>query len=184
MDNLSIELKKLIKEKFAKDDIVPRFLQKISEGNLTRDENPQSHFCLYFAAYDPKAKQIFIGHHKKSGFWLVNGGHVDEGEIYQETLKREIGEEWGINYKELNVGKPQLLTITEINNLPKQPCRIHYDIWYFVNVNRNTFNPDKNKLAEEYFENRWVDLRKARKSLVKELNHLRALNFIENNLLK
>lgn len=179
---LAIELKKIIGEKFPSDEMAQKFLERLGQGNLTIDENPQSHFCTYFAAYDPKAKQIFIGHHKKSGLWLVNGGHIDEGETLRETLKREIDEEWGLKYEDFDIGEPQLLTITEIYNPEKQPCRAHYDVWHFVLTDKNTFNPDKNKLIEEFYENRWIGLEEARRLLIKDANHNKALDFIENNL--
>jgi len=66
------ELEKILKNNFAGDALAENFLQRIEEGKITRDENPKSHFCIYFAAYDPTAKKVFIGHHKKSGFWLFN----------------------------------------------------------------------------------------------------------------
>ena len=184
MANLKLadEVRKIIENRFSNDEIAKKFLDRLDQENLTIDENPQSHFCVYFAAYDSEVKEIFIGHHKKSGLWLVNGGHIDKGEALQETLKREIDEEWGLNIEDLNVGEPQLLTITEIYNPEKQPCRTHYDIWHFVSVDKGTFNPDKNKLAEEFYENRWVGLKEARELLIKDKNHNKAIDFIENNL--
>jgi len=179
---LTIELKGIIERKFSNEEIAQKFLERLKQEDLTIDENPQSHFCVYFAAYDPNARQIFIGHHKKSGLWLANGGHIDKDETLQETLKREIDEEWGLKYKDINVGEPQLLTITEIYNPEKQPCRAHYDVWHFVPVDKNTFNPDKNKLAEEFYENRWISPNEAKKLLIKDVNHNKALDFVENNL--
>jgi 8-oxo-dGTP pyrophosphatase MutT (NUDIX family) len=179
---LAIKLKEIIESKFSNVEIAKRFLSRLEQGVLTKDENPVSHFCAYFAAYDPKAKEIFIGHHKKSGLWLVNGGHIDKDETLQETLKREIDEEWGLDYGSLDVGEPQLLTITDIYNPEKQPCRAHYDVWHFVKVDKNTFNPDKDKLAEEFYENRWANLEGARKLVAKDVNHNIAMDFIENNL--
>ncbi len=179
---LTIELKGIIERKFSNEEIAQKFLERLKQEDLTIDENPQSHFCVYFAAYDPNARQIFIGHHKKSGLWLANGGHIDKDETLRETLKREIDEEWGLKYKDLNVGEPQLLTITEIYNPEKQPCRAHYDVWHFVPVDKNTFNPDKNKLAEEFYENRWISPNEAKKLLIKDVNHNKALDFVENNL--
>lgn len=52
----------------AGDPIQAAFLERAQQGAPTRDENPQTHFCVYFAAYDPVAQKVFIGHHKKSGF--------------------------------------------------------------------------------------------------------------------
>ena len=180
---LAIELKEIIERKFSGTEIAGRFLERLKQGALTKDENQKSHFCVYFAAYDPKAREIFIGHHKKSGLWLVNGGHIDGDETLRETLKREIDEEWGWAYEDLDVGEPQLLTITDINNPEKQPCQAHYDVWHFVKVDKNTFNPDKNELTKEYHEIKWLSLEKARKLIVKGVNYNKALDFVEDNLL-
>lgn len=179
---LAIELEEIIENKFSNSEVAQKFLERLKGGKLTIDENSKSHLCVYFSAYDPSAKEIFIGHHKKSGLWLVNGGHIDENETLRETLKREIDEEWGLEYEDLNVSEPRFLTVTEIYNPKKQPCRVHFDIWHFVLVDKNKFNPDKKKLAEEFYENKWVNLEEARELAKGDVNHKKTFNFIENNL--
>jgi hypothetical protein len=82
---LATELKEIIGINFPNEEIAKRFLDRLEQGILTKDENPVSHFCAYFSAYDPKVKEIFIGHHNKLGLWLFNGGHIDEGETTNET---------------------------------------------------------------------------------------------------
>lgn len=176
------EFKNIIKTDFGSEKISSKFLQRVDDGNLTRDENPKSHFCVYFAAFDPKAKQIFIGHHKKSGLWLFNGGHIDKDEIPSEALEREIKEEWNLRMKAKDIGNPLLLTITKINNPAKQICRAHYDIWYFVSVNKKNFNPSKKNLAEEFYETKWATINEA-KSIVIETNTLKAIKFLESKFI-
>lgn len=155
-----------------------RFLARAKEGLLTRDENPETHFCVYFAGYDPQTKKVFIGHHIKSGLWLFNGGHIDEGEVPMETLHREVGEEWGNGIQVDVEDKPALLTITEINNPTKQKCRLHYDIWYFIPLNSDTFEPDQELLAKEFHQTGWKSVEKARE-LIKNKNTLLALGQFE-----
>lgn len=157
-----------------------KYIARVSEGKLTRDENPSTHFCVYFAAYDPIQKEVFIGHHKKSNLWLFNGGHIDQGETPEEALTREIGEEWGVDISPQAIGEPKLLTITEINNPTKQTCTRHYDIWYFVPVSKSNFKPDSKKLAKEFHETRWVDPNEAIK-LVTDNNTLEAISKIERD---
>src|SRR3990167_11175634 len=106
---LSRELEELVKSDEFDPDTSEKFLQRISEGNLTRDEEPYTHFCVYFAAFDPLKNNVFVGHHRKSGLWLFNGGHIDEGETLEEAIIREIGEEWGLEMKLDNIGDPKLL---------------------------------------------------------------------------
>jgi 8-oxo-dGTP pyrophosphatase MutT (NUDIX family) len=149
------------------------------EIGLTREENPRTHYCVYFAAYDPEAGQIFIGHHKKSSLWLFNGGHIDQGETLEEALLREIGEEWGLGIVIEGIGEPQLLTITEIDNPTKQTCTRHYDVWYFVSVNKDTFAPDEYLLNKEFHSTNWLSPDKARE-LVTDPSTLEAISLIES----
>lgn len=177
---LTSELKELLSSRHLGAEISEKFLQRIEQGSLVKSEDQKSHLCAYFAAYDPNAKQVFIGHHKKSGLWLFNGGHVDSGETIKETLIREIGEEWGLDGNDFTLDPPAFLTITEINNPTKQPCNFHYDLWCFVPVDKNIFNPIDSNLLEEFHEAGWKNLDEAR-SLILEKNTLSAIDFVEKN---
>lgn len=171
-------LKKLAKSTNGNRRVKKEFIRRAEEGALTRDENPITHFCVYFAAYDPENHQVFIGHHKKSGLWLFNGGHIDEGELPLEALEREVGEEWGDNAQLDDTYAPSLLTITEIDNPIKQKCRFHYDIWYFIPLNRKSFTPDESLLEKEFYQTGWKLIEEA-KDLIKDANTLTALAEIE-----
>jgi len=180
MDNLYQNIQELFLNNKYPEDIVGKFKERIKQNKLTIQENPESHFCIFFAAYDPGAKEVFIGHHKKSGLWLLNGGHIDRGETIQETLVREIDEEWGLDAKNFEIGDPGLLTITEINNPTKQTCKRHYDIWFFVPTQKEKFKPNAEKVSEEFYQADWMTIDEARKK-VEEKNTLIGVDFIENN---
>jgi len=177
--SLSQELKGLLAS-FNYGSVASKFLERIEDGKLTIQENPENHFCIYFAAYDNKNKELFIGQHKKSGLWLFNGGHIDEGENSQETLKREIDEEWGLDIGIFKINNPPFLSLTKINNPAKQICRLHYDIWYFIKVDKDSFKPDKEKVLEEFYEVNWLSIKKARE-VIKEKNTLAGIDFIEEH---
>lgn len=139
-------------------EVRERFLQRAEAGRFSKDENPESHYCIFFASVDPATQRVFVGRHIKSGLWLVNGGHIDEGETPPEALTREIGEEWGDDYGvkiDFENIQSELLTIIPIDNPTKQPCTEHLDIWYFVYCNETQFNPDQEKLAAEFTETGW-----------------------------
>lgn len=153
------------------------FTRRLQEGNYTRDENPASHLCVYFAAYDPKRGEVFLGHHIKSNIWLFNGGHIDPGETPPEAVIREIGEEWGMTLSQAQIGDPRFLSVTEIDNMPEAPCRLHYDIWYFVAVDKAAFTPDLACLNEEFHQTRWLDRADAQR-LITCTSSLQALDRI------
>lgn len=181
MNRLKSELEDIINRKFSNDETALKYLERIREGNLCKKENELSHMCTYFAPYDPVAKEIFIGHHKKSGLWLMNGGHIEPGETLSDTLKREIDEEWGLKYEDFEIPEPALLTICPIDNPEKQKCRAHFDIWHFIPVDKNSFHPDEEKLAEEFHEAKWFSFDEAMKLNAGD-NQRKGFQFIKDNL--
>ncbi len=170
-------LKDLIENTPAEPAIRSAFLERIKDQTTSRDENIRSHFCVYFAAYDPEKRMVFIGRHIKSGLWLFNGGHLDKNETPPEALAREINEEWGSFIKIAEIGAPKLLTITTIDN-PIQPCKTHFDLWYFLPFNSKEFHPDPALLATEFHETAWKTFDEARK-LIKDRNTLQGISTIE-----
>ena len=165
-----------LKEMSLSDEVVLNYNKRIAEGDLTRDENINSHVCAYFFPVNKKEKLVLIGDHKKSGLWLAPGGHVDKGELLIETVNREMEEELGVNlHLEKNV-RPSLLTITEIKQ-DTRPCQRHFDVWFFIETDGKDFNID----YTEYHEVRWVSTGDARR-IVTETQNLKAIDFIEQNL--
>ena len=163
---------------FPTSPVTEEFIGRAGEGQLTRDENPYTHLCVYFAGYDKEIKKVFIGHHKKSGLWLFNGGHIDKGETPEEALEREIGEEWGVKIKLEVIGEPKLLTITPINNPTKQKCTKHFDIWFFVPLSEAEFKPDQSLLETEFHTTGWKSIDEA-KELITDANTLLAIDEFE-----
>jgi 8-oxo-dGTP pyrophosphatase MutT (NUDIX family) len=179
-ERLIEQLRGIVDDSICNPEVGREFLRRLNEGKLTRDENPESHYCVYFAAYDPETGEVFVGHHIRSGLWLFNGGHIDERETPAETLVREAMEEWGQKWQTEEVPEPSLLTITEIDN-PKQTCRRHYDIWYFLPVNKSTFKVDDDRLAKEFHEIGWKSIAEAR-ALITDPNTLEAVDMIGTKL--
>jgi 8-oxo-dGTP pyrophosphatase MutT (NUDIX family) len=175
-ERLASQIRDLTTSDIGDEDISNRFTSRLEDGSFTRDENSETHYCVYFAGYDPQKGKVFIGHHKKSNYWLFNGGHIDEGEIPEETLVREIEEEWGNGFTPQTVPEPSLLTITEIDN-ERVACKKHYDVWYFVPLDSGSFNPDEAKLSIEFHETGWKTIDEARE-LVVDRNTLLAIDKI------
>jgi len=167
----------IINKTTADQGVKRQFMDRLKSGHLTRDENPTSHFCSYFPAFDPHSRRVFMGLHKKSGLWLFNGGHIDKGEAPNQAVTREISEEWGENIFVV-IPPPSLLTITAIENPKKQICEVHFDIWYFISVDMNMFAPDENKLSSEFSIWGWKTINEA-KLLAKNKETVTALHTIE-----
>lgn len=177
-ESIAEYLQRVITPQICDSEIAGKFIQRVKEDKPTRDENKETHFCVYFAAFDPKLGEIFLGQHIKSGLWLFNGGHIDKGESPVQALGREIGEEWGIPIDPETLDNPALLTITPVNNPTKQPCKFHYDIWYLVKLNKREFTPNQTKLDKEFYQTKWFNPAEAR-LLVKDPSTLQAIEVIE-----
>jgi len=175
------EIQNVITSTPSAQTIKKQFDLRLRENNLTRDENAQSHFCVYFAGFDADTHRMFLGHHKKSGLWLFNGGHIDKGERINTALKREIDEEWGSHISVTVPNLPSLLTITKIENPLKQTCRVHYDIWFFIHLNEGSFTPHEYLLEKEFFTWGWKTYGEV-KQLVKNAETLQAATLIASSL--
>lgn len=167
----------IITQTNAPELVKAEFLARLRRGKLTRDEDAETHFGVYFAAFDSQVKQVFIGHHKKSGLWLFNGGHIDKDETPWQAVVREISEEWGkqIEFSEI---KPAFLTVTPIEKNLKVACKIHYDIWYFFDFDKKKFKPDPLLLAKEFYQTGWRTFEEAKK-LISDPQTLDAIRKLE-----
>lgn len=150
---LQQQLYSLIRKPVVSPDVARKYQLRLKGHRLTRDENPTSHFCVYFAAFDPKRQEVFIGHHKKANLWLFTGGHIDQGENIEEAASREIWEEWGQRIASGDIPQPSLLTITRW--MKSTSCKTHFDIWHFFPVDKTEFVVDQSKILEEFHEIGW-----------------------------
>ncbi len=164
MTSLSEETLSFITPDVACAPEVERFRERVAEGLLTRDENPESHFCAYFIPYNIVTKQIFVVHHKKARLWLFPGGHIDKGESFMDTLNREIEEELGVPNAIKYPIKPFHVGITPIEN-PIQPCKEHLDTCFRFESDGSDFEVD----PKEFLDFRWATIPIARKLITDPL---------------
>ena len=99
-------------------------------------------------------KWIFCKH-KQRDTWEIPGGHVEEGEDWLTTAKRELFEETGAvqaNIKPIcvnKISKPGLLCFAEIQKLGKIPDSEIEKIDFFDDLPENLTYPDTHKLMFE-----------------------------------
>ena len=173
MNNLHNQIKAIVSPSICSQEIADYWFQRLERGRLTRDEGSSSHLCCYFLPYNSEVKEVFIVYHRKSGLWLVPGGHIDQGESLMQTLNREIEEELGVKDQIKQEIQPFLLTITPINR-PNHICKEHMDIWYKFATDGSEFKAD----SREFYQTRWTTISEARK-LITDPPNLEALSRIE-----
>ena len=99
-------------------------------------------------------KWIFCKH-KQRDTWEIPGGHVEEGEDWLTTAKRELFEETGAVHANIKpicvytISKPGLLCFAEIEKLGKIPDSEIEKIEFFDDSPENLTYPDTHKLMFE-----------------------------------
>ncbi len=175
-DTLSLSLTQIIKKAPSTAPVKKRFLKKVKEGALTRDQNNESHVCVYFLPINRKEKKVFFVNHKKAGTWISPGGHIEKNELPKQAVIREFSEELGYNISKNQPLQPFLLTIVDIENT-KRRCKTHFDIWFTVDTPINAFTVD----TKEFFETKWMSIEEAKK-LTKDKNNKTALSAVEKTI--
>lgn len=139
----------------------------------------KKHFTAtaYIATKIDGKYKVLLHKHKKHGFWLGVGGHIEKGENPTEALLREVKEETDL---EITLIKDQLLKIEDVEELvcpvaileeklapyKNEPAHYHIDLIYFAICK----NPQKIKMKEEFAWFSKKDLQKV--NLEKEVNYL------------
>lgn len=172
-----MDIETLLTAYFSNNHQYPVFLNRAKEGRLTRDENPISHFCTYMGIFDPIAKEVFMGHHRKADKWLFNGGHIDAGELPLQAALREVYEEVGLRLTHHDLIGPSLINRITIPPSTKFTCREHYHIWYFVPVRKSQINSNHPELKKEFYKNQWLTVDQALMITTDETNQ-EALQFL------
>lgn len=114
-----------------------------------------------------KDDKVLLIRHKKLGFWLPPGGHIESNELPDEAAIREVKEEVGLNItlvgerdgggdsqRVKSLVKPTHILLEEI-----APGHFHIDLVYLARVNGSA------EISGEKLEARWFsreDLEKER----------------------
>ena len=98
--------------------------------------------------------EILLIRHIKSGYWSFPKGHVEEGETEEETAKREIKEETGVDVL-IDNGFREIVTFSPRRETTKT-------VVYFVG---RAMNHHLIAQKEEISEIRWVEIGQATQCL-------------------
>lgn len=119
---------------------------------LQKPDVPEKHLVSYFVVLDEGARKILLVDHKLAGLWLPAGGHVEEDEDPQETVRRECQEELAIE-ADFRWEDPFFLTVTATAG----DIGRHTDVslWYVLRGNsEDAYAFD----AREFHTVRWFSL--------------------------
>jgi 8-oxo-dGTP pyrophosphatase MutT (NUDIX family) len=150
------------------------FKERLISGNITKQENPESHFCVFFLPHNKQTGEVFLVHHKKASKWISPGGHIDLGENIHQTLNREINEELGISNAFSKLPKPFYVSHLEINNEYK--CKKHFDLWFEFETDGNNFQVD----PSEFLDTKWLTYQEAIETTTDPWNKS-AITIIQNS---
>jgi 8-oxo-dGTP pyrophosphatase MutT (NUDIX family) len=99
---------------------------------------PQRHFVATgYVVFENKTLLLL---HKKLGLWLPPGGHIDEGELPEEAVLREVAEETGLDVEIVSPKRAPdpaapgvrylyLPNHVQLEDIPNHPQ--HIDLIYF-----------------------------------------------------
>ena len=111
----------------------------------------ERHFCASVFIINPVDHKILLIHHKGFNKWVQPGGHIDEGETFEEAAMREAYEETGVKVKLLGERFPReddFIRPLGIQRNCNNKGTLHIDVIYAaVPVNNVEVNP---QISESY----------------------------------
>lgn len=133
-------------------EVLAIFIEKLRHPPYTRDEGAPDHYTAYLVPFHKPTKSIFAGNHKKSGFWIPPGGHIDCGETPVKTAVRECKEE--LSY-EITPHMTSFFNISSIEIHNRKECTRHLEFWFRIDMPEQIdFNFDR----REFYEARWFTI--------------------------
>jgi 8-oxo-dGTP pyrophosphatase MutT (NUDIX family) len=96
---------------------------------VRKPDVPYQHLVSYFVLVDPSVRRLLLVDHRLAGLWLPSGGHVEPGEHPQETVRREVREELGIDAAFLFT-TPLFLTVTQTRGTVARHTDV--SLWYVL----------------------------------------------------
>lgn len=97
---------------------------------------------------------ILIGN--ESGLYQFPGGHLEDGENFNECLKREILEETGISIDDFEIERP-FMKVTFMNkNWPEEAKNRKAETYYYIVKTNKESNLSKTNYTENEINNNYI----------------------------
>lgn len=155
---LQNELKLLEKKEHVDRSALTMHFKRLGNNpNVIKKFSLNDHYCAFFMPIHKQSKSIYLVHHIKANDWIPPGGHIDENEFPIDTVKREFYEELGKRLTKEEIALFDLSYKKGIND-PKGFCKIHYDLWYTVFVDKKD---DYTFLKKEFYDAGWFPINEA-----------------------
>lgn len=114
---------------------------------------------MVVSAYIVYNNKVLLIHHKKLDMWLPVGGHIEENEVPDDAILREIKEEVGIEAEILNISDLPIVGSVKRNlhipfyvNVHNVGDHNHCCLYYLC----KPLNPENLKISEELKGFRWL----------------------------
>ncbi len=135
-------------------DICSRFIHFVNcEPDCLKRTLKVGHVTASSWVLSPDCNEVLLTHHRKLGFWVQLGGHVDgQSEILQAAL-REAREESGI--PNINPLSESLFDL-DIHSIPEnsmEASHLHYDTRFLLQADTKEF-----QISSESLDLAWVPL--------------------------
>jgi 8-oxo-dGTP pyrophosphatase MutT (NUDIX family) len=122
------------------------------DGNeILNRNNFSGHITTSGLILHPDKLHVFMIHHLKYDMWLNPGGHFEDDESLEDSVKRECFEETGIPVR---VGKLLNIDTHFIPKNNKEPRHIHHDFLYLCYADTDTFELE----MTEVIDGRWFKI--------------------------
>jgi len=138
---------------------------------------------LYLVLRHPSPKT------KTSQYWNFPKGHIEKGESWKDTLRREVEEETGIKnlkiFPDFYVWNKYFYRAKGREREKRKKSKIGINIFKIVTYHLAETKKDKVRLSHEHIDHKWLDYKKAldlltykqtKKVLEKANRHLESLN--------
>jgi 8-oxo-dGTP pyrophosphatase MutT (NUDIX family) len=140
--------------------------------------------------YVVRGDKTLLLFHKKLKMWLPPGGHMDDGELPEETVRREILEETGLSVDIISPRRPQgdlrvqylhIPNHMQLENIPGDPPHQHIDFIFYCAAKNGTvaLRPD------EHDHMRWYSLKELETAEIEDevrVSSIEAIEYVKRHL--